>query len=78
VQGRLLSNLFTLMYVNKMNGSRDYKGTKIIKATPKELMKKNRKIVEVIHLKIKKKSKKKKKEITKKVNRKRKLKKLEV
>jgi hypothetical protein len=78
VLGRHLSSPFALMYARKLNGSRDYKGTEIVRATSEELMKKNRKMVEAIYPEIKRKSREKGEENTKRVNRKKELKRLEV
>jgi hypothetical protein len=78
VLGRHLSSLFALMYTRKLNGSKDYRGTEIVRATPKKLIKRNRKIVAVIYPKIKRKSKEKEEENARRMNGKRELKKLEV
>jgi hypothetical protein len=78
VLDRHLSSLFALMYVRKLNGSKDYRGTEIVRATPKKLIKKNRKMVATIYPKIERKSREKGEENTRRVNGKRELKKLEV
>jgi hypothetical protein len=78
VLSRHLSSPFALIYARKLNRSRDYRGTEIVKATPKELIKKNRKIIKAIYLEIEGKSRKKGEEDARRVNGKRKLKRLEV
>jgi hypothetical protein len=59
------------MYARKLNGSKDYRGTVIVKATPKELIKRNRKMVATIYPKIEGKSKEKREENARRVNGKR-------
>jgi hypothetical protein len=78
VLGRHLSSPFALMYARKLNGSRDYRGTEIVRATPEELMKRNRKMVEAIYPEIEGKSREKGEEDARRVNGKRELKRLEV
>jgi hypothetical protein len=45
VMGRYLFSSFALMYARKLNGSKDYRKTKIVRVTLKKLMKRNRKMV---------------------------------
>jgi hypothetical protein len=66
------------MYVRKLNGNKDYKGTEIVRATPEELIKKNRKMVVAIYPEIEGKSREKREENARRVNGKRELKRLEV
>jgi hypothetical protein len=65
VLGRHLSSLFALMYVRKLNGSKDYKGTEIVRATLEELIKKNRKMVAAIYPEIERKLREKKRKCQK-------------
>jgi actin-related protein len=71
VLGRHLSSLFALMYAKKLNGSKDKRGTEIVRATSKELIKRNRKMVAAIYPKIERKSREKGEENARRVNGKR-------
>jgi hypothetical protein len=78
VLGRHLFSPFILKNARKLNGSRDYRETEIVRVTPKKLMKKNKKMIKAIYSEIKKKSREKEEEDARRVNGKRELKKLEV